>query len=425
MNPAEFNYGEILNCMRCGFCLPTCPTYVHLENEAASPRGRIALMKAAADGRLELADMADQMNVCLGCRNCESVCPSGVHFGALLEDAREAVAATRPRGLARRLFFDWVFRSRPAIGLLGTLLWLYQASGLRWLAHATRLARLLPRHMWEMDAALPRVRAPWRRRRAAVTPARGPRRLRVGMFTGCVMDVLFWEANQAAIDLLAAAGCEVVVVPGQGCCGALHAHSGEKPAARGLARANIAAFGALELDCVVNAAGGCGAALREYGHWFRGDPEWAERAAGFGARVRDLSEVLDELGLPVSAAAAAAPARRVTMQESCHLAHGQGVRNQPRRLIRGVPGAELCELAEPDRCCGSAGIYNLTQPELSMRILDAKMEQVRATGARAVITTNPGCLLQMRLGIVRAGLAGQVEATHLSLFLRQALEDGR
>lgn len=412
------SYDEILNCMRCGFCLPTCPTYVQTGLETASPRGRIALMKAAADGMLPLTELADQIDLCVGCLNCVSACPAGVQYGHLLEEAREEIAATRPRTFWQRLFFDHVFKRPSLLRLVGTLLWLYQASGLHWLAHRLGLARIVPRHLRDLDRAVPQVRPPWQRRHAPLTPARGERRLRVGFFTGCVMDIVFWDANAASIRLLAAAGCDVVVVEGQGCCGALHAHAGHKADARQLAKRNIEAFARESVDFVVNSAGGCGAALKDYGLWFRDDPDWADRAAAFAGKVRDLSEVLAELGveLPV-----ALPGRRVTMQESCHLAHGQRVRQQPRSLLQQVPGISYCELAESDRCCGSGGIYNLTQPAMSLQILDDKMEHVKATGADTVVTTNPGCLLQMRQGIERAGLSGRVRAVHLAELLDEAL----
>lgn len=415
-----FDYDEILNCMRCGFCLPTCPTYVQTGEETASPRGRIALMKAAADGALPLANIAEQMDMCLGCLNCVTACPAGVQYGHLLEDARAAVAETRPRGLLQRLFFDHVFPRPRMLRALGGLLWLYQASGLQWLVHRLGLARIVPAHVRALDKAVPRVKPPWQRRHAPVTPAHGEPRLRVGFFTGCVMDIVFWDANAASIRLLAKAGCDVSVIADQGCCGALHAHAGEQEPALALARRNIDAFERAPVDVIVNSAGGCGAALKEYGHWFRDDPDWAPRAAAFAAKVRDVSEVLAELGLDLPASL---PGRRVTMQESCHLAHGQGVRQQPRTLLGNVSGLSFCELAEPDRCCGSAGIYNLTQPDMSLRILDDKMEQVRATGADTVVTTNPGCLLQMRQGIERAGLTGQVRAVHLVELLDEALAE--
>lgn len=427
MTPQDFNYSELLNCMRCGFCLPTCPTYQETGLEMASPRGRIALIKAAADGRLGLADITPQMDLCLGCRNCEPVCPSGVKYGALLEDARQAVAASKPRGPVRRLFFDVVFPRAGVLKLMGALLWLYQTSGLHWLAHATGLIRLLPRHLWEMDAILPRARAPWRRRHtvpaaaqtttSTPTAAAAERRPRVGIFLGCVMEILFWETNQATIQALVAAGCKVVLVEGQGCCGALHAHAGEKPGALKLAKRNIRVFGATDVDYIVNNAGGCGAALKEYGHWLHGDPAWEPHARAFAAKVRDFSELLATLApldLP------GLPDEKVTMQESCHLAHGQGVRLQPRHILRRIPGVTFSELAEPDRCCGSAGIYNVVQPEMSAQVLNRKMAQVKDTGAQTVVTTNPGCLLQMRLGIRRAGLEGQVRAVHIADLLAEA-----
>ncbi len=417
----EFHTDEIANCMRCGFCLPTCPTYVQTGRETASPRGRIALVKAAIDGRLTLDDIEEQMDVCLGCRNCETICPAGVKFGTILEDAREVIQKRKAhRPIVRRIVFDFLFLHRVFMEILGVAFWFYQASGLRSLVHRCGLvSRIAGRDLAAMDLALPAMVAPWRRRRATVHPARGRRRLRVGLFVGCVMDQIFFETNQNTIRLLQAAGCEVVVVPDQSCCGALHAHAGEKSGARMLAKRNIQAFLAADVDVLVNNAGGCGAALKEYPHWFCGDPEWEEPARRFASNMMDISELLVTLDLP---ALKPVPGR-VTIQDSCHLAHGQGITRPLRQLLQAIPGLELQEMAEPDRCCGSAGIYNLTQPELSMRILDGKMGQARATAAETIVTANPGCLIQMRLGIQRAGATNQIRAVHLVDLLAEALSD--
>src|SRR5690606_7785667 len=351
------------------------------------------------------------------------------------EDAREALAETRPRTWLEKAAFDWVLPRPGMMRLMGALLWFYQASGLRALAHKTGLIKVLPPHLAEMDRVLPRVPPPWRRRHPRVTPAAGEdagdRGPRVAFFTGGVMAVLVWEANRDSIQLLADAGCTVTVVPGHACCGALHAHAGHKERARELVRRNIAAFEAGQFAHTVNSTGRCGAALKDYARWLADDPAWHGRAQTFVAKVRDLSELLAELGYEPPAwvreparakdEAAAAPAPpRVTMQPSCHLYHGQGVRTAPADLIRRT-GVEYCEMAQAERCCGSAGIYNLTQPDMAGKVLERKMQHAKATGAQVIVTTNPGCQLQMRLGVERAGLAGQVEVLHVAEFLARGL----
>lgn len=411
------NMDEILNCMHCGFCLPTCPTYEQTGLETQSPRGRIALMKAVAEQKLPVDDeFASNMYACLGCRACETACPAGVKYGQLLEDARELVEdvkrGDRRRSFRRDLALKRLFMHPGRMRLAGNLLWAVQASGLQRLANRTGMVRILPKEMAEMQRAVDPVASPGQRKgRQAVIPARRsqPRVPRVGVFTGCVMDVLFHQTNEATARILAHAGCEVVFLEGTACCGALHAHAGEKASAIDLAKQNIEAFEEAGVDFMVNNAGGCGAALKEYAVWLNDHPRWSERAKRFVDATRDVSELLAELPdfeftkrLDL----------RVTYQDSCHLAHGQGVRTQPRDLLRRIPGVTYVELPRADSCCGSAGIYNITNFEMSMDILDTKMNHVRGTMADVVVTSNPGCLLQMKQGIIRAGLEGK---TRLSL----------
>ncbi|WP_334072043.1 MULTISPECIES: (Fe-S)-binding protein [Paenibacillus] len=415
---------EIMNCMHCGFCLPTCPTYVQTGLETYSPRGRIALMKGVATGQLAAdAEFEHHMNACLGCRACETACPAGVPYGELLETAREVVQETKKAGqkpsALRNLIFNRIFPYPNRVKRLGSVLWGAQTLGLQSFADRTGLIRILPRELAEMQKSVGTVASPRERRtRQPRMKAEGETRLTVGLFTGCIMDVMFFETNQATARLLTKAGCDVVFFEGQGCCGAMHAHSGEMSGAKELAKRNIEAFERSGVDFVVNNAGGCGAALKEYGHWFKGDSAWEERARRFAARNRDANEMLAEL--PPLSFSKSLPAK-ATYQDSCHLAHGQGVRNQPRELLRRIPGLELVEMRQPDSCCGSAGTYNLTQFDMSMRILDGKMEQVRETQAHLIVTSNPGCLLQMKQGILRAGLAGQMEAVHIMDLLDRAL----
>lgn len=421
---SKFNMDEIMNCMHCGFCLPACPTYRETGLESHSPRGRIALMKGVATSQLSVdPEFEKNMYACLGCRACETACPAGVPYGSLVETAREVVEdnkkseATPP--FLRQLVFDKVFPYPERMQALGTALWAAQSAGLQTMANKTGLINILPRELAEMQQAVDKIASPReRKQREKVMKAEGKAALKIGMFTGCIMDVMFFETNQATARLLTKAGCEVVFVENQVCCGALHAHAGEKDGAVELAKRNMEAFERAGVDFVVNNAGGCGAALKEYHHWFHDDPEWKERAMAFVSKVRDANELLAELppltfSKPLNV--------RVTYQDSCHLAHGQGVRNQPRQLLRSIPGVELIEMTGADSCCGSAGIYNITNFDMSMQILDGKMEHVKETKARVIVTSNPGCLLQMKKGIMRAGLEGQMEAVHIMDLLARAL----
>ena len=427
----KFDMAELQNCMHCGFCLPTCPTYLQTGLETYSPRGRIALMKGVAEEKLSLdAEFEKNMYACLGCRACETACPSGVAYGKLIETAREVIEDNKTRqgkpSLMRKLILRNVFLHPKRIRTFGTALWIAQALGLQKLANKTGLIHILPREIAEMQHAVDKVASPLKRkeRRRIFIPVVGGAQApwksipKIGFFTGCIMDEMFYETNQATARLLGKAGCDVVFVEEQACCGALHAHSGEKSGATDLAKRNIEAFERASVDFVVNNAGGCGAALKDYRHLFANDSEWKERADSFVAKVRDANELLFELPpltfhKPLHV--------RVTYQDSCHLAHGQGVRNQPRQLIQSIPGIEFVEMSHPDSCCGSGGIYNITNFDMSMDILDDKMVDVQHTKTRLIVTANPGCLLQMKEGIIRAGLQGQMEAVHIMDLLDRAL----
>lgn len=443
---------QLTNCMRCGFCQTSCPTFEETGLEAASPRGRIALMKAVADDVLEPdAAFRQQMDLCLGCRACEPACPSDVKYGQLIEQAREAIASeqpySRPVKLLRRLALEGLFPHHGRMRLLGGLLRLYQRSGLRTLARRLGILGLFPQHMREMEAVLPDAAGDGviRRWERLGLPARweaaetgGGRHLvipaaldaaekpvaRVGLFRGCIMDALFTETNVNTIKLLRQAGYEVVIPAAQTCCGALHAHAGETASARRLAARNVDAFAAAGVDCVASNAGGCGASLKEYDHLLHGDPQLAEPARRFAAGVRDVSELLAEgRPLPLKPLRADGEQVTVTYQDSCHLRNVMRVQSPPRRMIASVPGVQLRELQDADRCCGSAGIYNLTQPDMSSRVLDRKMEHVERTRANVILTANPGCLLQMKWGVARAGLTQQMEAMHLVDFLARSLQE--
>jgi glycolate oxidase iron-sulfur subunit len=422
---SKFNMDEIMNCMQCGFCLPSCPTYRQTGKEVASPRGRIALMKGVAQETLEVDnEFESNMYLCLGCRACETACPAGVPYGSLVETAREVVETRKKEDkkapFIRDIIFNKIFPHPKRMEKVGTALWAAQAAGLQTLAQKTGLIHILPRPMAEMQQAVETIASPAERkkRQKVMQPEGKPAALRIGMFKGCIMDVMFYETNQATARVLTKAGCEVIFVDEQACCGALHAHAGEKEGAIGLAKRNIEAFEKAGVDFIVNNAGGCGAALKEYHHWFHDDPEWKERAMNFVAKMRDVNELLAELPeLEFKKEMNV----RVTYQDSCHLAHGQGIRNQPRQLLRSIPGVEYVEMSNADSCCGSAGIYNITNFDMSMRILDDKMKNVKQTKAHIIVTSNPGCLLQMKQGIIRAGMKGQMEAVHIMDLLDRAL----
>lgn len=376
----------VSSCVHCGFCLPACPTYRVLGEEMDAPRGRIVLMKEVLEGALPLDDAAPHLDRCLGCLACETACPSGVHYGELLETTRAVLERTHPaRGLAPRLarFLVWhVIAKQPRLRIAVAILRAIEAVGLRRLLEASRVlprtARLLPR--------IP----PRDERRPLPTglhePPPGVRRrgVRVGLFTGCVMEQLFGRVNAATLRLLLANGFEVVVPARQRCCGALLVHGGRPDRARELASANVAAFA--DVDVVINNSAGCGSALRDYEHLL------GERAARFAGRNRDVSAFLDEVGL--SATPAECPAR-VAYDDPCHLCHGQGVRQAPRRLLRQVPGLELVAHEAAEDCCGSAGIYNLLQPALAEDIGRRKAESLRTARPDIVVTGNPGCMLQI------------------------------
>jgi len=400
----------IRTCVHCGICLPQCPTYRVLGEEMDSPRGRLYLMRAASEGRLTLTDtLTRHIDLCLGCRACETACPSGVPFGELLEATRAQIdrqsRATRYGALA--WVIQRVFPDPARLGALIGPLRLYQRSGLQRLVRASGLLRLAPR-LAGMDALLPPLPAPIAL--PEVTPARGTRRGRVGLLVGCVQRHVYPHVNRDTVRLLSLAGYDVVVPRGQGCCGALDLHGGRLAAFRARAAALARAFGS-EVDVVVTNAAGCGSAMKEYGHWMEG----SAAARALAARTRDVSEVLADADLPLGRLDVT-----VTYHDACHLAHGQRIRREPRELLRRIPGLTLVDLADSDLCCGSAGIYNVLEPDMADRLLDLKVARILATGARIVAAGNPGCLLQIAKG-VRARDAG-IEVVHPIELLARAVE---
>ena len=390
------------DCVHCGFCLPTCPTYVLWGEEMDSPRGRIYLMELGRQGEPLNDEMVRHFDLCLGCMACVTACPSGVQYGKLIEATRQQVERRYPRSRRDRAFRALIFRLFPyprRLRLLRGPLRLYQRSGLAGLVRRAGLTdRLLPQRLSAMERLAPNLGP--KEEVPELTPATGPRRRRVGMLTGCVQRVFFPEVNAATARVLAADGCEVVAPPGQGCCGALSLHAGREAEAQSFARAAIDTFEAAGVEQVVVNAAGCGSAMKEYGHLLRDDPAYADRAKAFSDRVRDLSELLVELGpvaprhpLPI----------KVAWHDACHLGHAQGIRAQPRTALRAIPGLQLREIPEGEICCGSAGIYNLVEPEPAAELGDRKAANVLATGADLLVTSNPGCLLQLRNALERRG----------------------
>ncbi|TBL80130.1 (Fe-S)-binding protein [Paenibacillus thalictri] len=419
----ELKYDKTDSCVQCGYCLPACPTYATMGKETHSPRGRINLVKMVGEGKItDLSVLEEPMDLCLGCRACETVCPTGVEYGSILEAARAAITRRKtysaPVRILRHTLFKRVFPSRQAMNLIGNAKWFYEKSGVQKLARKSGVIAKLPSHLGDFEVIAPPAVSPLERSRLPrFTAARGAKKYTVAFFTGCVMDAMFRRINHLSVKLLAAAGCDVVVIDNQTCCGALHAHSGELDESKRLAKRNIAAFEQVEADFIVNNAGGCGALLVEYGHLLADEPEWKERAKRFAEKSKDISQVLVWCG---GVSVAKHSAERVTYQRSCHMTNVQKVNKEPLQLIRSIPNVEFVEMKEAEMCCGSAGIYNIVNFDASMDILDRKMEYVNDTLAATIITTNPGCLLQMKLGVEREQKSGQVRVLHLVEFLAEA-----
>jgi glycolate oxidase iron-sulfur subunit len=392
-------YEDYSRCVHCGLCLNHCPTYRLWHQEADGPRGRIRQMALVDQGQLPLGEsFVTHMDRCLDCRACETACPSGVEYGKLIESTRAQIEQNYKRPFVSRVVRNLVYRRLlpyPArIAKTARALRFAQRSGLVSVARVTGILGLLG--LQERERLMPKVDEKFFSSALGETfPARGQRRARVAFFAGCIAQVTFSDLNRATIRVLQANGCEVVVPAGQVCCGALPAHAGVRDVARSLARTNLAAFNPSDFDAIVTNAAGCGSTLKEYTHLFPGGEPTYQAAEQFSAKMRDVTEFLAELGLT-------APLRplplRVTYQDSCHLLHGQKVREAPRSLICAVPGVELIEMPLADQCCGSAGVYNVTETKTSLELLALKMESISQTKSQVIVTANPGCILQLRAG---------------------------
>ncbi|MBP6506225.1 MAG: (Fe-S)-binding protein [Opitutaceae bacterium] len=449
--------------MHCGMCLPTCPTYMETGRERNSPRGRIALMRAVADGELETSRaFADEMSYCLGCLACTTACPAGVNYTELFETARAHVEQSGindapVRDTVRALTLRWLFVHPRLLRAAGRLLWLHQASGFQTLVRKLKLTALLPRRLRELEPSAPTVQRHFSDALIApVEPARGERRHRVAMLTGCVQDLVFSDVNRATVDVLVENGCEVVTPRAQHCCGSLHAHNGDQVTAKEMARRQLDAINPAEFDAIITNAAGCGSHLKHYDHVLADDPVYAGRAVEWSRKVKDISQWLVEIGFRHPAAVAERPTSNaelptskdkapqaefgtstlgvgcsalgvrdtsapvaLTYHEACHLCHGQKISAQPREILKALPGVELRECAEATWCCGSAGIYNITQPKTAGWLQERKVGHLKATGATIVATGNPGCHLQIQNGLRQSGDA-TTEVVHPVVLLARA-----
>src|SRR2546430_4510209 len=453
-------------CIHCGFCLPTCPTYAVLGVEMDSPRGRIYQMQAVAEGRMEISpEFVEHMYCCLGCRACETACPSGVQFGKLIEAAREQIQlevahvpilsdiklkVTEPPAneefpvyhymdkpkvlesltnrVLRRFFFDLILPSRTLTSLVFAALKVYQRSGLQTLVRRTGLldvANALPTPLQGQlktpEALMPSSSGDLLPQLLPeVTPALTKKCYRVGFISGCIMDQMYRDINEATIRVLAANGCEVITPPRQQCCGALHVHAGEAKRGRQLARHNIDVFEPYDCDAIIINSAGCGSNLKEYGHLLRDDLLYAERARNFSAKVKDISEFLAGIELNHNMGEIL---HTVAYHDACHLIHGQKVKQQPRQLLQAIPGVKLVNLKEADWCCDSAGIYNITNQEMSNTLLQRKMDNIAATGATMIATGNPGCMMQIAMGVRERGM--EIDVVHPIQLIDEAYHAGR
>ena len=402
---------DLYRCVHCGLCLSACPTYVETRLETESPRGRIALMKAVHENRTGISErLVSHWELCLQCRACEAVCPSGVPYGKLMEHTRSQVRDNKLQSPAMnrlsKLFLEAVLPHKRRLRMAGHLMRLYQRSGLQGLLRRSSVLNALPGGLGVMEAQMPVMGDRFFNHGRGVFPALRDRRMTVGLLSGCVMPLMQGDAMNAAVRVLQRNGCDVVIPAGQGCCGALNLHAGDLELGRKLARRNIDAFLAAGVDAIVTASAGCGSSMKEYADLLQDDPDYAGVAEEFASKTRDITELLAEL--PVDPPRAELPLR-VTMQDPCHLAHAQRITEAPRKVLRSIPGLELVEMAESSLCCGSAGFYSLIQRDMSQRLQRRKMDNAFATDAEIIASANPGCMAQLSQGLHNSGSSVKVQ----------------
>jgi len=403
-------YESVLQCMRCGFCLPTCPTFALTGRERSSPRGRVALARAVAENKLEFSQaVEDEAFFCLDCRACATACPSGVRAGEVMEVCRSQALQQRPAGHVGTAFRNLILQrmlpepQRLEASMLPARL--YQKLGVQWLVRHSKLLKCGPKWLEKAEGMLPALDAPLRPQLPEVTPALGEQRGRVGFFLGCVMTLMYPQVSKQTVRVLAAQGFEVVTPPTTKCCGAPHLSEGDRQTARERARFNLELFEQAGVDVIVTDCAGCGAALKEYEELLDGLADH-DRLAAFRGKVRDVSEFLAEVGLRTDGLKPVA--KSVTYHEPCHLCHAQGISRQPRELLKQIPGIELREMNEASWCCGSAATWGLKFSQDSQKVLDRKLNNVKRTGAEVLVTANPGCQLQLAWGLREAGMQQQV-----------------
>ncbi|MFS0778436.1 (Fe-S)-binding protein [Neobacillus sp. 3P2-tot-E-2] len=414
------------DCVHCGMCLESCPTYEITGQEQHSPRGRVHLIKSVAEGRLTVNEQfMDPVFACLDCRACTTACPADVEVGGLIEEARgqirQAMPLTGLKGTVSKMFLQGLFPHQNRLNALGSLLKFYQKSGMQKVVRKSKLINIMPQHLVDMEAIMPEVKEPVRKKYkdVKVIKSRGETKRDVAFLTGCVMDVMFSDINEATINVLTRNGNDVKIPKNQTCCGALHVHAGDRDMGRKLAKQNIEAF--KDTDKVIVNAAGCGCALREYPELFHDDPEWHQKAEEFSAKVEDISKYLYETGYEIPKAELKT---RITYHDACHLAHGQGIRKEPRDLLLNIPGVEMVHMPNSDRCCGSAGIYNITNPEMASAVLENKMQNV-PEDVEMISMGNPGCMLQMAMGVQKHGRNQKIVHTVQLLDWAYQKEDGK
>ena len=401
---------DLTRCVHCGLCLNACPTYVQTGLEPESPRGRIALIRAVHEGRTPLSEtLIHHLDLCLQCRACEAACPSGVPYGRIIESARAQIFTQRRGPRARRIVRTAILRAllphKRVLRGVAEALRLYKSTGLQDLIRSGTVQHVLPGPIKRLEQLSPAVSTSFYQPEAEFLSAAGRSTRQVALFSGCIMPYMNAATHEATVRVLRRNGCDVYVPAAQVCCGALMVHSGDREPARELARRNVDLFLSLGVDAIIVNAAGCGSTLKEYGQLLKNDPAYAEKAAQFDALVKDVTEFV--AGLDFATGLGPLPAR-VTYQDSCHLAHAQRIREAPRAILRAIPQLQLVEMPHADLCCGSAGIYNIVEPAMSMKLLDDKMIEVGATGADVVATANPGCMLQLEAGLRRGRLPGRV-----------------
>ena len=401
---------DLYRCVHCGLCLNACPTYIETSLETESPRGRIALMKAVNEGRLGISQrVVSHWETCLQCRACEAVCPSGVPFGRLMENTRAQVLQHRKESwrlrLVKALFLRGALPHPTRLRLGAALLRIYQRCGIQTLVRGSRLLKLLPGDVAELEAGLPSISRRFFGPSSQIFPATGERKMTVGLLSGCVMPLVHGPTMEATVRALTRNGCDVAVPVGQGCCGALNLHSGDIGMARNMARRNIDVFLDAAVEKIVVSSAGCGSAMKEYLEILKDDPRYMEKAERFSGMTVDVTEFL--VSLPFDPPRGEVR-KRITYQDPCHLAHAQRITQAPRTILNSIPGLDFVEMEDSSRCCGAAGVYSITQKELSNRLLESKMKNVAATGADTIVTANPGCAIQLQTGLRLAGIPGEV-----------------